>query len=66
MCIRWQAPLLAQRLLSLWLKCHKRVEVVSHPEVMGVMEVKPPIPKCQRKCYEAVSKWAIPANILRH
>ena len=25
-----------------------------------------PIPKCQRNCYEAVSKWAIPANILRH
>jgi Retrotransposon gag protein len=54
---------LAQRLLSPWLKCHKRVEVVIPP---AVMEVTSPIPKCQRRRFKAVNKWAIVVNTSRH
>jgi hypothetical protein len=54
---------LAQRLISLWLKCHKRVEVVIPP---AVMEVTPSIPKCQRRRFKAVTKWARAVNTSRH
>jgi hypothetical protein len=46
--------------------------VVEMPQMGGsgdspaVMEVTPPIPKCQRRRLKAVTKWAIAANTSRH
>jgi hypothetical protein len=42
LCSLQRSQWLAQRLLSLWLKCHKRVEVVIPS---AVMEVTSPVPK---------------------